>query len=69
VVEAVHPLFARHRLRAGDALHLASALFLRERLGFDVAFDMIVFDRFLHRAARAEGLRVSPRTLPRKRAT
>lgn len=66
VVAAVHSLLARHALRAGDALQLASALLLRDRLGPDNPMSIIVYDERLHRAAQAEGLRVSPRTLARK---
>jgi predicted nucleic acid-binding protein len=61
VVAAVHPLLARHGLRAGDALQLASALMLREALGDDLA--LVAYDERLHRAARVEGFPVRPRTL------
>jgi hypothetical protein len=47
---------------------LASVLLLRDRLGRDVPLDLIVYDERLHRAARLEGLRVSPRAISRKRA-
>ncbi len=47
----------RHALTALDAIHLASALSLREP-GEDVAF--VTFDRRLREAALAEGLTVLP---------
>jgi uncharacterized protein len=66
VVASVHPLLARHGLRAGDALQLASALMLREALGDELAF--VAYDERLHAAARLEGFRVRPRSLgPRPR--
>jgi uncharacterized protein len=63
VVAAVHPLLARHGLRAGDALQLASALMLREAVGDELA--LVAYDERLHAAARIEGFRVRPRTLGR----
>ena len=48
-------LLAVHRLRAGDALQLASCLHLRERSGEDVEF--VGYDARLGRAARSSGLR------------
>jgi uncharacterized protein len=66
IVASVHALLARHHLRASDALQLASALFLREALGSEVA--LVVYDERLHAAARAEGFHVRPRTLVRPRA-
>jgi uncharacterized protein len=65
VVAAVHPLLARHRLRAGDALQLASALFLREAISSELA--LVAYDQRLRMAAQAEGLRVLPRTLAKRR--
>ena len=48
----------QHRLRAADALQLASALMVREA---DPAADtMAVFDRRLRAAARTEGLALLP---------
>jgi uncharacterized protein len=58
VVAAVHPLFARHALRAGDALQLAAALALRD--GLSTELDFVCYDERLGHAARAEGLRVRP---------
>lgn len=49
-------LVEKHPLRALDALHLASALFLRERARSDVFFSS--FDGRLNEAAQAEGLAV-----------
>ena|SRR5687767_3462777 len=64
VVAAVHPLLARHSLRAGDALQLASALMLREALGDELT--VVAYDERLHEAARLEGFRVRPRSLARR---
>lgn len=47
-----------HALRAYDALHLASALTLRDRVQRAVAF--LCFDGELEAAARGEGLTTSP---------
>ena len=55
VVERARPLVLEHGLRAADALHLASALHLRERSGRPVV--LVSWDADLLRAARAEGLR------------
>jgi uncharacterized protein len=55
---AVHPLFARHLLRARDALHLAAALALRDGPG--TALEFVCYDDRLSQAARAEGLHVRP---------
>ncbi len=50
-------LVFKHHLRGFDALHLASALFLKqEGSGAEVFFSC--FDRRLNRAAKKEGLRV-----------
>jgi len=49
-------LVEKHPLRALDALHLASALFIRERVRSDVFFSS--FDGRLNEAAKAEGLAV-----------
>lgn len=46
-------LTARRSLRAGDALQLAAALELRERLGEPIEF--LAYDEKLREAARAEG--------------
>ena len=57
VITAAGQLAERHALTALDAIHLASALSLREP-GEDVAF--VSFDRRLREAALAEGLTVLP---------
>lgn len=44
----------RHTLRAGDAIQLASCLFLQQELGEPVG--LVAFDERLEAAARAEGL-------------
>jgi predicted nucleic acid-binding protein len=49
-------LAARHRLRAYDSIHLASALLLRERPGDDMIFAS--WDKELDGAAAREGLRL-----------
>jgi hypothetical protein len=64
VVAAVHPLVERYVLRAGDALQRASALMLRQALGTELV--MVVYDKRLHHAARAEGFGVRPRALVRR---
>ena len=47
-------LLMRHRLRAGDALHLASALMLAAQAKLTVQF--VAFDAALNKAAEKEGL-------------
>ena len=47
-------LVLRHDLRSGDAVQLASCLFLQRETGQRVLFA--AFDARLHNAARAEGL-------------
>ncbi len=54
VTTRARQLLPRHRLRAGDAIQLASALILQEQLGEDVPF--VVFDDRLSEAATLEGL-------------
>lgn len=49
-------LLRRHPLRAGDAIQLASCLYLQRQLGEPVPF--VAFDRRLLEAAQAEGLTV-----------
>lgn len=51
-------LLLRHPLRAGDAIHLASCVFLQQELGETIPF--VVFDDRLRAAAHAEGLSVLP---------
>jgi len=47
-------LLRRHKLRAGDALHLASAGVVRSRS--DIEIEFVAFDRALNAAAQQEGL-------------
>jgi hypothetical protein len=54
----VDELLARHSLRGADAVHLASALFVRELLKEQVTFACA--DQRPVTAARAEGLRIEP---------
>lgn len=49
-------LLMRHPLRAGDAVQLASCLYLQQQLAHPVPF--VAFDGRLVQAARAEGLTV-----------
>jgi predicted nucleic acid-binding protein len=58
-------LLLRHSLRAGDAIQLASGLFLQRQLGQPVPF--VAFDRRLLEAAQAEGLTVIPALTDRRR--
>lgn len=50
-------LLLRHRLRAGDALQLASCLYLQHEMGEPV--PLVVFDDRLAEAAAHEGLTVA----------
>lgn len=56
IAESARGLLLRHALRAGDALQLASCLYLREAVGETVAFAG--FDDRLTGAAAKEGLRL-----------
>jgi len=49
-------LLLRHRLRAGDAVQLASCLYLQREVGRPLPF--VVFDDRLAEAARHEGVTV-----------
>jgi predicted nucleic acid-binding protein len=49
-------LLMRHKLRAGDAIHLASALFLASKSDLKVQF--VAFDETLNEAAKKEGLEI-----------
>ena len=51
-------LLLRHPLRAGDAIQLASCVFLQQELGESIPF--VVFDERLRTAARFEGLNLVP---------
>lgn len=50
-------LLQRHNLRTGDAIQLASCLYLQEEFGEKV--PLVAFDRRLTGAARREGLTVT----------
>ena len=54
VSRAVRAALLRHRLRAADAIQLASALVLRERLQTQISF--LTFDERLAAASEREGL-------------
>ena len=67
VVDRARGLLASHRLRAGDAIQLASALVLADVVEAPMLF--LCFDDALVRVARAVGLPVrEPRRPKRKRA-
>lgn len=51
-------LLTKHPLRAGDAIQLASCLYLQEQLGEPI--EMVSFDVRLTAAARREGLTAAP---------
>ena len=55
IVTRAHTLLQRHTLRAGDAIQLASCLFLRDQLGEPTVF--VAFDERLSAAARREKLK------------
>jgi hypothetical protein len=54
IVARAQTLLRRHALRAGDAIHLASCIHLREELQDEATF--IAFDDRLSAAAHLEGL-------------
>lgn len=56
IAAASRALLLRHRLRAGDAVQLASCLFLQRELGQVLPF--VAFDDRLTEAAVGEGLKV-----------
>ena len=58
VVKHAGELAAHRALRGFDALHLASALNLRDRLSTPVSF--LAFDRELSLAAKREALHIHP---------
>lgn len=58
VNQRVDALLKTHSLRGADAVHLASALILRELLNAEVTFACA--DAALNRAAAAEGLKLAP---------
>ena len=55
LIQHAGQLIFRHGLRGSDAVHLASALLLKEE-GSGVAIFFSCFDKNLNRAARNEGL-------------
>lgn len=57
IIAIADGLLARHALRAGDSVQLASALFLKQRTGEPVRFH--AFDVRLNVAATQEGLDVA----------
>ena len=56
VVARAQALIRRHALRAGDAIQLASCLYIQEQLGEGTSF--VAFDDRLVSAARLEGLAI-----------
>lgn len=58
VMRLASDLVVRHPLRAGDAIHLASAVHVRDLVGDVMAF--LAFDRRLTAAAAAEEFDVEP---------
>jgi predicted nucleic acid-binding protein len=56
IVARAQTLLRRHALRAGDAIHLASCIHLREELQDEATF--IAFDDRLMAAAHLEGLKL-----------
>lgn len=56
IVARAQALVRRHELRAGDAIQLASCLYIQEALGEETSF--VAFDDRLANAARLEGLAV-----------
>jgi len=67
VTAEARALLLRHPLRAGDAIQLASCLYLQRELGGPVAF--VAFDQRLLEAARAEGVTVVTTSNDRRRRT
>ena len=58
ITAAARALLLRHQLRAGDAVQLASCLYLQRELSQPLPF--VAFDDRLTEAARDEGLTVVP---------
>ena len=67
VTAEARALLLRHSLRAGDAIQLASCLYIQRELGRPVA--LVGFDPRLLEAARAEGLTVVATSNDRRRRT
>jgi predicted nucleic acid-binding protein len=59
IVMKARGVLLRHALRAGDAIQLASGLFLQQELG--EAIEFVAFDERLRAAARSEGLNLLPK--------
>jgi len=57
-VHAAAALVWRHSLRGADAVHLATALAVREEMAEETEFYFVSSDLSLNRAAQAEGLAV-----------
>ncbi len=57
-IDIVSSILSKHPLRGSDAIHLASALIVQQRLTEPILFSC--FDRRLLLAAQTEGLRVFP---------
>jgi predicted nucleic acid-binding protein len=57
IVTRAQALLQRHALRAGDAIQLASCLFLQEELGEKTT--LVAFDERLTAAARREKLKIA----------
>lgn len=58
ITVAARALLIRHRLRAGDAVQLASCLYLQREVTEPLSF--VAFDERLVAAAQGEGLKVVP---------
>lgn len=58
ITAGARALLLRHRLRAGDAMQLASCLHLKREMDHSLPF--VAFDDRLAEAARAEGLTILP---------
>jgi predicted nucleic acid-binding protein len=65
IASASQELLLRHQLRAGDAIQLASCLYLRREAGEPV--ELVAFDDRLIAAARDEGLPVATATTRARR--
>jgi uncharacterized protein len=56
IVVRAQALVQRHPLRAGDAVQLASCLYVRDTVDHDIT--LVAFDDRLNTAARLEGVRI-----------
>jgi uncharacterized protein len=54
----IDKVVVKHQLRGFDAIHLASAMIMHERLGRDLTF--VCFDNRLINAAKTEGIETFP---------